>query len=62
MSNRPAIITFGELPPRAKGLSSQELSQVFGGCIGFDESGCWKPTDCCPGLTCGDTWCEKTVN
>ena len=48
---RPAVITLETLPPRARGLDSNELSKVFGGCH-KSEGKCHRNHDCCYGFSC----------
>ena len=39
-------IQITDLPPRARGLTDDQLSNVFGGC-GIDGSICQRGKDCC---------------
>jgi hypothetical protein len=48
---RPARISFANLPPRPHQLTESELSRVFGGCKGTQES-CNEDKDCCYGYGC----------
>jgi hypothetical protein len=41
-----ARISFDPLPPRARALSRDETSKLFGGCVGYREA-CEKDSDCC---------------
>jgi hypothetical protein len=50
--NRGLIIRMDPLPPRARALSAQSLSQVFGGCLVSHEACNIAVGGCCPGLRC----------
>jgi hypothetical protein len=43
-------ITFEHLPPRPRGISPEDLSRIFGGCLGRGST--CTPLSCCPGLEC----------
>lgn len=46
-----ATLDFDDLPLRAHALDPDDLSDVFGGCQGFDEH-CDNACTCCEGLRC----------
>lgn len=46
-----------DLPPRSHTLSTDELSEIFGGCNDQGEA-CEKDDDCCFGLNCYGGKCK----
>lgn len=45
------VIQIDDLPERAKKLRADELTEVYGGCTGYDKR-CSKDKDCCTPLFC----------
>jgi hypothetical protein len=54
MKNQKSTIKISELPSRAEKISTEDLTNVFGGCR-KNESLCAKATDCC------SNYCQQVI-